>query len=120
MPNKAYAEEIRLIEESYLGKADVVTAASTKLAYMYPFRKEIEVIPNGVRLAAYDHANGKLTRKKLNFDDSTLAVYSGNLESIEEARLLCESVRIARRILRYLSRKDVCHGGHHNGGLREC
>ena len=96
-PNRGYAQEIQTIEEAYLKKADVVTAAGTILAYMYPYHKEIQVIPNGVRLSAYDHSDGQMARKKLDFEDSTLAVYSGYLESIEEAKLLLESVRIARK-----------------------
>ena len=92
-----YAEEIAEMETCYLGRADKVTAASTTLAMKYGVEDRAIVIPNGVNLQAYTTAARPAMRNRLGLNDHTALVYSGHLEDIQEASLLLESFRIARR-----------------------
>jgi teichuronic acid biosynthesis glycosyltransferase TuaH len=90
-PAAAYAHEIDCIERAYLQAADAVVVASSVLADKVRnlgVRGTVHLIPNGVDLGRFDHADGANVRQRLGLNGRVVGMVGNHDEPAELHKVL--------------------------------
>ncbi len=103
--NPAYAEEIEAVERAYLHQADAVVAASSVLvekACSQEARGPVYLIPNGVELSEYRHADGTHWRTQIGTRGKIVGLIGNHDKLVELEKVILAAQLLPGRELTFL------------------